>query len=95
MSSSWDFPSWAKPSWKVAQSSTKRYLFFGFMNFWTKKNQLVWEEKSAKSIENAVQNIYMYTVFPHIRPAGIIFLQGLQLRVLLECGYYSRAGIIF
>ena len=34
------------------------------------------------------------TVFPHIRPAGIIFLQGLQLRVLLECGYYSRACII-
>ena len=24
------------------------------------------------------------TVFPHIRPAGIIFSQGLQLRVLLE-----------
>ena len=29
-----------------------------------------------------------------ISRAGIIFLQGLQLRVLLECGYYSRAGII-
>ena len=37
----------------------------------------------------------LLTVFPHIRPAGIIFLQGLQLRGLLECGYYSRAGIIF
>ena len=24
------------------------------------------------------------TVFPHIRPVGIIFLLGLQLRVLLE-----------
>ena len=24
------------------------------------------------------------TVFPHIRPGGIIFLSGLQLRVLLE-----------
>ena len=35
------------------------------------------------------------TVFPQIRPAGIIFLQGLQLRVLLERGYYSRASIIF
>ena len=35
------------------------------------------------------------TVFPQIRPAGIIFLLGLQLRVLLECGYYSRASIIF
>ena len=41
------------------------------------------------------------TVFPHIRPADtefvgadIIFLQGLQLRVLLECGYYSRVWII-
>ena len=34
------------------------------------------------------------TVFPPIRPAGIIFLQGLQLRVSLERGYYSRAGII-
>ena len=34
------------------------------------------------------------TVFPQIRPAGIIFLQGLQLRGLLECGDYSRAGII-
>ena len=30
-----------------------------------------------------------------ISRAGIIFLQGLQLRALLECGYYSRAGIIF
>ena len=29
----------------------------------------------------------MLTVFPHIRPAGIIFLQGLQLRALLERGY--------
>ena len=38
--------------------------------------------------------IVLHTVFPQIRPAGIIFLQGLQLRVLLECGYYSRAGII-
>ena len=27
------------------------------------------------------------TVFPQIRPAGINFLQGLQLRVLLERGY--------
>ena len=35
------------------------------------------------------------TVFPQIRPAGIIFLLGLQLRVLLECGYYSMASIIF
>ena len=26
--------------------------------------------------------------------AGIIFLQGLQLRALLECGYYSREGLI-
>ena len=34
------------------------------------------------------------TVFPQIRPAGIIFLQGLQMRVLLERGYLSRAGII-
>ena len=29
-----------------------------------------------------------------ISRAGIIFSQGLQLRVLLERGYYSRAGII-
>ena len=35
------------------------------------------------------------TVFPHIRPAGIIFLPGLQLRGLLERGYYLRASIIF
>ena len=34
-----------------------------------------------------------YTVFPHIRPVGIIFFQGLQLQVLLERGYYSREGI--
>ena len=27
------------------------------------------------------------TVFPQIGPAGIIFLQGLQMRVLLERGY--------
>ena len=38
--------------------------------------------------------IKISTVFPQIRPAGIIFLQPLQLRVLLERGYYSRAGII-
>ena len=36
----------------------------------------------------------LHTVFPQIRPAGIIFLMGLHLRVLLECGHYSRAGII-
>ena len=35
------------------------------------------------------------TVFPHIRLAGIIFLLGLKLRVLLECGYCLRASIIF
>ena len=35
------------------------------------------------------------TVFPQIRPAGIIFLLGVQLRVLLERGYYSRASINF
>ena len=29
-----------------------------------------------------------------ISRAGIIFLQGLQLRVLLRCGYYSREGLI-
>ena len=29
-----------------------------------------------------------------ISRAGIIFLQGLQLRVLLECGFYSREGLI-
>ena len=29
-----------------------------------------------------------------ISRAGIIFLQDLQLRVLLECGHHSRAGII-
>ena len=32
----------------------------------------------------------LITVFPHIRPAGIIFLQGLQLRVLLEGVDYSK-----
>ena len=26
----------------------------------------------------------LYTVFPHIRPAGIIILNSLQMRVLLE-----------
>ena len=29
-----------------------------------------------------------------ISRAGIIFLQGLQLRALLECGFYSREGLI-
>jgi hypothetical protein len=35
------------------------------------------------------------TVFPHIRPAGIIFLEGLQLRVLSEITklcQYARCG---
>ena len=36
----------------------------------------------------------LHSVFPQIRPAGINLFQGLQLRVLLECGHYSRAGII-
>ena len=40
------------------------------------------------------QEMKQTTVFPHIRPAGIIFLQGFQLRVLLERGYYWRAGIV-
>ena len=30
-----------------------------------------------------------------ISRAGIIFLQGLQLRALLECGFYSREGLIW
>ena len=29
-----------------------------------------------------------------ISRAGIILLQDLQLRVLLECGFYSREGLI-
>ena len=29
-----------------------------------------------------------------ISRAGIIFLQDLQLRALLECGFYSREGLI-
>ena len=29
-------------------------------------------------------SIFSLTVFPHIRPAGIIFLQGLQMRVLFK-----------
>ena len=42
----------------------------------------------------------MYTVFPHIRPAGNNFLLGLQMRVLLEIAkfhlhkYVPGAGII-
>ena len=40
-------------------------------------------------------NFILDTVFPQIRPAGIIFLLGLQLRALLERGYYSRASINF
>ena len=36
---------------------------------------------------NTTNTPALSTVFPHIRPAGIIFLQGLQLRVLLERGY--------
>ena len=34
----------------------------------------------------SMRPIALYTVFPQIRP-GIIFLQGLQMRVLLERGY--------
>ena len=33
---------------------------------------------------------FIDTVFPQIRPEGIIFLQGLQLRVLLEGVDYSK-----
>ena len=34
------------------------------------------------------------TAFPHIRPAYIVVFQGLQLRVLLECGHYSRLVLL-
>ena len=34
-----------------------------------------------------VQVYHIPTVFPHIRPAGIIFLPGLKVQVLIECGY--------
>ena len=34
------------------------------------------------------------SIFPHIRPAVINVFQGLQVRVLLERGYYLRASII-
>ena len=48
-----------------------------------------WKNYDAVSVTNTL------TVFPQIRPAGIIFLLGVQLRVLLERGYYSRASINF
>ena len=54
---------------------------------WTSKQNIFWE--------SSISYCTRTTVFPHIRPAGIIFLQGLQMRVLLERGYYSRASIIF
>ena len=33
---------------------------------------------------NIEQKLFLHTVFPHIRPAGIIILHSLQMRVLLE-----------
>ena len=39
----------------------------------------------CQSLSNKViGRALLYTVFPHIRPAGINFSLGLQLRVLLE-----------
>ena len=42
--------------------------------------------KKKKASENARGDISR---------AGIIFLPGLQLRALLECGFYSREGLIW
>ena len=39
----------------------------------------------CQSLSNKViGRALLYTVFPHIRPAGIIILHSLQMRVLLE-----------
>ena len=43
---------------------------------------------------DAMQKKASYIASGDISRAGIIFLQGLQVRVLLECGYYSREGLI-
>ena len=41
-------------------------------------------------------NNFDYNIAPgDISRAGIIFLQGLQLRALLECGFYSREGLLW
>ena len=39
----------------------------------------------CQSLSNKViGRALLYTVFPHIRPAGIIILHSLQMRILLE-----------
>ena len=51
-------------------------------------------EAEGREFAKYLKSLEQFTVFPHLRPAGIIFFQGLQLRVLLERGYYSRLWII-
>ena len=46
-----------------------------------------------RSNEKCYKGADACTVFPHIRHAGIIFLQGLQLRVLFE-GWYHYQNFI-
>ena len=43
----------------------------------------------------AIQKMSSNIAHGDISRAGIILLQGLQLRAILECGYYSREGLIW
>ena len=72
----------------------------GFVSSWelkgmTIEDQLWTAEKQWKAMTLWRNYFGVHPVFPQTRPAGIIFLLGVQLRVLLERGYYSRASINF
>ena len=53
----------------------------------TEPSYVVTTNRKNHDFQKLAKSGVPYTIFPHIRPAGIIFLQGLQLRVLLERGY--------
>ena len=50
--------------------------------------------ENLKILQKDLKNTSSIIARGDISRAGIIFLQGLQLRVLLECGFYSREGLI-
>ena len=50
-------------------------------------------KKRANLIINPIINVFEYCPRGYIE-GGYYFLQGLQLRALLERGFYSREGLI-
>jgi len=86
-------------AWRHKKPIKNKHKLEKSINFIKKRMFVLYDamQKRAILIIYAKKIIYMSSNIARgdISRAGIIFIQGLQLRVLLECGYYSREGLIW